>query len=230
MLIAPIRGWCNRQHNRFWPCHWGFESSPPSQPERELRSSLAPSSSGLGRRPLKAVTAVRICSGLPEARDLVPGFVASGRRARRARAGYPRPRARAARRWCPTSRGRRPVRAVRAPMHTVRRSGRRVGHDDSGRCAARCALARVRAARGDPRVNMRVVARVTSRDEIFSRHDGAGAPSTADHRVTTARETRRGFAHEMSTLRAYSPRERTCAHVASHHARVVARERDGGNA
>ena len=26
----PIRGWCNRQHYRFWPCHWGFESSPPS--------------------------------------------------------------------------------------------------------------------------------------------------------------------------------------------------------
>ena len=28
---ATLRGWCNRQHNRFWPCHWGFESSPPSQ-------------------------------------------------------------------------------------------------------------------------------------------------------------------------------------------------------
>jgi hypothetical protein len=26
----PVRGWCNRQHYRFWPCHWGFESSPPS--------------------------------------------------------------------------------------------------------------------------------------------------------------------------------------------------------
>ena len=27
---APVRGWCNRQHGRFWPCYWGFESSPPS--------------------------------------------------------------------------------------------------------------------------------------------------------------------------------------------------------
>ena len=26
----PVRGWCNRQHDRFWPCNWGFESSPPS--------------------------------------------------------------------------------------------------------------------------------------------------------------------------------------------------------
>ena len=51
-----FRGWCNRQHSRFWPCHWGFESSPPSP--------SAPSSSGLGRRPLKAETTVRICSGL----------------------------------------------------------------------------------------------------------------------------------------------------------------------
>ncbi len=25
-----LRGWCNRQHDRFWPCYWGFESSPPS--------------------------------------------------------------------------------------------------------------------------------------------------------------------------------------------------------
>ena len=25
-----LRGWCNRQHSRFWPCRWGFESSPPS--------------------------------------------------------------------------------------------------------------------------------------------------------------------------------------------------------
>src|ERR1019366_4706981 len=29
-IWAPIRGWCNRQHDRFWPCYWGFESSPPS--------------------------------------------------------------------------------------------------------------------------------------------------------------------------------------------------------
>ena len=27
---APVRGWCNRQHCRFWPCHSGFESLPPS--------------------------------------------------------------------------------------------------------------------------------------------------------------------------------------------------------
>ena len=27
---APIRGWCNRQHDRFWSCNWGFNSSPPS--------------------------------------------------------------------------------------------------------------------------------------------------------------------------------------------------------
>ena len=29
---GALRGWCNRQHSRFWPCHWGFESSPPSKP------------------------------------------------------------------------------------------------------------------------------------------------------------------------------------------------------
>jgi hypothetical protein len=28
--VPPVRGWCNRQHGRFWPCYWGFESSPPS--------------------------------------------------------------------------------------------------------------------------------------------------------------------------------------------------------
>ena len=60
-LTATLRGWCNRQHNRFWSCHWGFESSPPSS---QQATASAPSSSGLGRRPLKAVTAVRICSGL----------------------------------------------------------------------------------------------------------------------------------------------------------------------
>ena len=26
-----LRGWCNRQHSRFWPCHWGFELLPPEQ-------------------------------------------------------------------------------------------------------------------------------------------------------------------------------------------------------
>ena len=25
-----FREWCNRQHDRFWPCYWGFESSLPS--------------------------------------------------------------------------------------------------------------------------------------------------------------------------------------------------------
>ena len=30
VCAVHLRGWCNRQHNRFWPCHWGFESSPPS--------------------------------------------------------------------------------------------------------------------------------------------------------------------------------------------------------
>ena len=67
----PIRGWCNRQHNRFWSCIWGFESSPPSRLTVTLQSPdacTAPSSSGPGRRPLKAVTAVRICSGLPHQR------------------------------------------------------------------------------------------------------------------------------------------------------------------
>ncbi len=83
-MAAPIRGWCNRQHNRFWSCLWGFESSPPSQPRKSSRRSLAPSSSGLGRRPLKAVTAVRICSGLPtkpgtsSRASLCPGLVVSG--------------------------------------------------------------------------------------------------------------------------------------------------------
>ena len=28
--LFALRGWCNRQHSRFWPCRWGFESSPPS--------------------------------------------------------------------------------------------------------------------------------------------------------------------------------------------------------
>ena len=54
---------------------FGGSSPPPRARDRELRrapgsssrqhiSGPAPSSSGLGRRPLKAVTAVRICSGL----------------------------------------------------------------------------------------------------------------------------------------------------------------------
>src|SRR5262249_20751899 len=25
-----LRGGCDRQHDRVWPCYWGFESSPPS--------------------------------------------------------------------------------------------------------------------------------------------------------------------------------------------------------
>ena len=68
---GTFRGWCNRQHSRFWSCLWGFESSPPSS---QQATHLAPSSSGLGRRPLKAVTAVRICSGLhPEPGPQGPG-------------------------------------------------------------------------------------------------------------------------------------------------------------
>ncbi len=31
LFCDALRGWCNRQHCRFWPCHWGFESSPPSK-------------------------------------------------------------------------------------------------------------------------------------------------------------------------------------------------------
>ena len=68
LVATPIRGWCNRQHDRFWSCYWGFNSSPPSWLDgdryRGRVDVLAPSSSGLGRRPLKAVTAVRIRSGL----------------------------------------------------------------------------------------------------------------------------------------------------------------------
>ena len=63
---SDLRGWCNRQHNRFWSCHWGFESSPRARTaDPSAVPDPAPSSSGLGRRPLKAETAVRICSGLP---------------------------------------------------------------------------------------------------------------------------------------------------------------------
>ena len=85
-LAVDLRGWCNRQHNRFWSCLWGFESSPPSS-QQCSRSSLAPSSSGPGRRPLKAVTAVRICSGLhTEARFVSPRMGrASPRRGARTR-------------------------------------------------------------------------------------------------------------------------------------------------
>ena len=37
-ITPPVRGWCNRQHGRFWPCNWGFESSPPSCERPEGRS------------------------------------------------------------------------------------------------------------------------------------------------------------------------------------------------
>ena len=59
---CPIRGWCNRQHDRFWPCYWGFESSPPS-PVQAHR--LPRSSSGLGRQVLILVTRVQIPYGVP---------------------------------------------------------------------------------------------------------------------------------------------------------------------
>ena len=44
----PIRGWCNRQHGRFWPCYWGFESSPPSQPSKA--KALVSAFCGVGDR------------------------------------------------------------------------------------------------------------------------------------------------------------------------------------
>lgn len=76
---SPIRGWCNRQHGRFWPCCWRFESSPPSCRIVTSRPP-APSSSGPGRRPLKAEAAVRIRSGLPRrrARATCPGSFSCG--------------------------------------------------------------------------------------------------------------------------------------------------------
>ena len=49
-LIA-LRGWCNRQHNRFWSCIWGFESSPPSAIAHKPRWCR-----GLRRQPLKVET------------------------------------------------------------------------------------------------------------------------------------------------------------------------------
>ena len=50
---SPIRGWCNRQHGRFWPCCWRFESSPPScrTPGSALRPRrLAAQDAALSRR------------------------------------------------------------------------------------------------------------------------------------------------------------------------------------
>ena len=38
MLSYPggaLRGWCNWQHDGFWPRYWGFESSPPSPAARK---------------------------------------------------------------------------------------------------------------------------------------------------------------------------------------------------
>ena len=59
-VTAPIRGWCNRQHDRFWSCNWGFDSSPPS-----AAADLPRSSSGLGRQVLILVTRVQIPYGVP---------------------------------------------------------------------------------------------------------------------------------------------------------------------
>ena len=50
-LIALLRGWCNRQHNRFWSCILGVRVLPP---ERK-RTRKPRSSSGLGRHPLMVV-------------------------------------------------------------------------------------------------------------------------------------------------------------------------------
>ena len=44
-----LRGWCNRQHNRFWSCIWGFESSPPSASAHASPVGV----DGLTRHPLK---------------------------------------------------------------------------------------------------------------------------------------------------------------------------------
>ena len=41
-IAPPIRGWCNRQHNRFWSCLWGFESSPPSPPGASCPEAVRP--------------------------------------------------------------------------------------------------------------------------------------------------------------------------------------------
>ena len=75
-------------------------SSPPPRARMHQHRSLAPSSSGRGRRPLKAVTAVRICSGLHTEARLVRVRALSRSacvEARRARVAHARRRVRARR-------------------------------------------------------------------------------------------------------------------------------------
>ena len=67
---SPIRGWCNRQHGRFWPCYWGFESSPPSQ-----FPTPSPTPWGSGRR-----AARRRCRACDRSRCDSRRDVPSGRR------------------------------------------------------------------------------------------------------------------------------------------------------
>ncbi len=235
MLIAPIRGWCNRQHNRFWPCHWGFESSPPSPPERELRSSLAPSSSGLGRRPLKAVTAVRICSGLPEARDLVPGFVAS--RADRRGAHPFTLRVSATTRRCRATlvfhepgaetgarRARTDAHGSSQQPHVGRVGRGRARRRRSTRAMTRSRVCRARASRGAWRASPASSEKKNLRPEVRARAVGPG------HRVTTARETRRRFCSRCRRCARIARAAGRARVVRSHRARVVARGRGGGNA
>ena len=72
LAATPIRGWCNRQHGRFWPCYWGFESSPPSQ-----SSSPGPTAVGLGcvtgaARPRRRSGLGRSEAAVPSDRHLGP--------------------------------------------------------------------------------------------------------------------------------------------------------------
>ncbi len=57
--------WCNWQHNGFWYRHSRFESWYPPSADRffGVEQSAPRSSSGLGRRPLTAVTPVQIRYG-----------------------------------------------------------------------------------------------------------------------------------------------------------------------
>lgn len=179
MLIAPIRGWCNRQHSRFWSCLWGFESSPPSKPEIRLRLSTAPSSSGLGRRPLKAVTAVRICSGLPHMKPGTPSRASS----RRDPSGARRGRASSA----PGARGSgaRPVSPTATPRAIHARSSRSSPPMRAARCAMRdCAPRGRRDVGSGARVAPDVTRAVTRDATTTARGDGASFRSRDVDNVT----------------------------------------------
>ena len=62
--VIPNGVWCNWQHSGFWFSHSRFESWYPSDLKRQFQSR-PPSSSGLGRRPLTALTPVQIRLGVP---------------------------------------------------------------------------------------------------------------------------------------------------------------------